>query len=66
VTNPGPSHISDPRQYSNFIDSSAEVVEDDIVPDGFAKNVFGYESVDVDCRINSIEWGDTMNVSQLT
>ncbi|KAI1060985.1 hypothetical protein LB507_010004, partial [Fusarium sp. FIESC RH6] len=61
----GPSHILNPHQYTNYIESP-EVIEDDgHVPAGSDKNAFGYEGAEVDCGISSIEWDDTIENSDL-
>ncbi|CAG7559770.1 unnamed protein product [Fusarium equiseti] len=60
VTNHGQSHIFDPRQDSNCIESSEVIEDDDDVTVGSDKNVVGYGGVEVDCGISSIAWDDTM------
>lgn len=62
----GPSRISNPNQYSNCIESSEVIEDNDHVPVGSDTNTFGYEDAEVDCGISSIQWDDTMEVSEVT
>ena len=62
----GPSRISNPHQYSNYFESPEVIEDDDHVPVGSNKDAFGYEGAEVDCGISSIEWDDTIEVSEMT